>query len=431
MYVVQRGTRFTGYYRKGGKRLSAGTWASYDEAKSSALRAELLGLEGASRANLTLSTYFDKWIKSVDLMPITKKNYQLTFRTYVRDRIGNSPVSQIDRGAVSSLLDQLRDDGVGRATIGQVKACLGSMFKSLVEKNQIESNPTHGIQLKRNQADISHVLEPDDFKKILQHLPSGGAKLLAQFLAVSGCRFGEATEVRVKDFNFRTGEVFIQRRVSDLGAVYNNGQRFRVIEATKSGHKRSVMLSKALLQEIQGYVSTKALDKDDLLFPRTIVLTAGKLEASRKAVPNEKFEKDGKQFQHGTLYAYVYGRCRCEPCREAKSKQYQKTKQQVKPYQKPYQKPQVKSYIDDKSHLPREVWRKTWNKAIAKSGIGWTPRTHDLRHANATQLLKNGVDVHEVKERLGHQSIKTTERYLHRIRHQQSKASEIANDFME
>jgi site-specific recombinase XerD len=45
--------------------------------------------------------------------------------------------------------------------------------------------------------------------------------------------------------------------------------------------------------------------------------------------------------------------------------------------------------------------------------------------------LKGGVDVHEVKERLGHQSITTTERYLHRIRHQQSKAAEVVNDFLE
>jgi site-specific recombinase XerD len=101
----------------------------------------------------------------------------------------------------------------------------------------------------------------------------------------------------------------------------------------------------------------------------------------------------------------------------------------AKPHQKAEQK--QKRFIDNKSHMPRDVWRTTWNKAIAKSAIGWLPRTHDLRHANATQLLKNGVDVHEVKERLGHQSIKTTERYLHRLRSHQSKASESANDYLE
>jgi site-specific recombinase XerD len=101
----------------------------------------------------------------------------------------------------------------------------------------------------------------------------------------------------------------------------------------------------------------------------------------------------------------------------------------AKPYEKAKQK--QASFIDQTSHLPRNIWRNIWNKAIDKSAIGWLPRTHDLRHANATQLLKNGIDVHEVKERLGHQSIKTTERYLHRLRSHQSKASESANGYLE
>jgi len=295
------------------------------------------------------------------------------------------------------------------------------MYRSVLEENPtFGANPTHGLKIKQTQPDFQNVLEPEDFKKILSHLPTQGAKLLAQFLAISGCRFGEATEIRVKDFNFTTGEVYVQRRVSELGERYTKAERFRVIEGTKSGRKRSVSLSKALLQEIKAYVSANGMRKDDLLFPRTITLTAGKLESSRGTQdPREPFSRDGKHFQHGSLYAYTHGGCRCEDCREARRKSGNSKPKQVT------------AMIDDTSHLPRGVWRTTWNKAIAKSGIGWNPRTHDLRHANATQLLKNGVDVHEVKERLGHQSIKTTERYLHRIRHQQSKAGELANDFME
>ena len=69
-------------------------------------------------------------------------------------------------------------------------------------------------------------------------------------------------------------------------------------------------------------------------------------------------------------------------------------------------------------------------RAIAEAGLSWIPRTHDLRHANATMLLKNGVDVHEVKERLGHSSIQTTERYLHRVQHLKSKAAEAVSEFL-
>ena len=423
-YVVQRGKRFTAYYRLEGKRLSAGTWDSYAQAEASGMRAEVLGVSKPSEADSSLSDYFDKWILTADLMPITKKNYAMTFRTYVRERLGSNQVTSISAREIRKLLSDLRLEGVKPATLGQVKACLGSAFASLVESEDIATNPTHGIKVKVSQPDLVSVLEPAEFKKILSNLPGGtgsGAKLLAKMLVISGVRFGEATELRVKDFNFNSGEVFIQRRVSELGKSYNSGERFKVIDATKSGRKRSVTLSKALLHEVQGYVLTNSLRKDDLLFPISVVLTAGKLEPSREIDTLEQYVTEGKRFKHGTLYSYTRGGCRCQACGKA-IREYRQARSQTKGRQ---------TMIEKTSHLPRGVWRTTWNKAIAKSGIGWKPRTHDLRHANATQLLKNGVDVHEVKERLGHQSIKTTERYLHRIRNQQSKAGELANDFME
>lgn len=42
-------------------------------------------------------------------------------------------------------------------------------------------------------------------------------------------------------------------------------------------------------------------------------------------------------------------------------------------------------------------------------------RLHDLRHAHASWLLAGGADLQVVKERLGHASIATTERYLHTL----------------
>jgi len=418
-YVVKRNSRFTGYYRRGGKRLSAGTWDTEIDAMYHATKAEQSGFYEPSRAVLTLASYIDQWLSVANLMPITKKGYKSVLEKYVMPKIGDLQVTTISARQISKLLDDLKLEGVGSATLGQVKASLGSAFSKLVETGELTSNPTHGIKIKSHHEDLQNVLEPEDFKQIVSNLQTQGAKLLARFLVASGCRFGEATEIRVKDINFKTGELFVQRRVSDLGK--SHASRFLVIDATKSGKKRSLMLSKALLQDIQGYVSAKALSKDDLLFSRSLVAEPHKLEPSRGTKSARPFELDGKKFQHGTLYAYTHGRCRCEACRKSVRKHRQKAK--------PYQKQQ--RFIDKTSHLPRDVWRTIWNKAIAKSAIGWSPRTHDLRHANATQLLKGGVDVHEVKERLGHQSIKTTERYLHRLRHNQSKAGELANDFLE
>ena len=53
--------------------------------------------------------------------------------------------------------------------------------------------------------------------------------------------------------------------------------------------------------------------------------------------------------------------------------------------------------------------KKTLQEANLKSY--WSP--HTRRHTFATRLISGGTPLHEVKEIMGHQSIKTTEKYLH------------------
>jgi hypothetical protein len=227
--------------------------------------------------------------------------------------------------------------------------------------------------------------------------------------------------------------------VSDVGKELNNGERFLVVPATKNGHKRTVTLSASLIAEVKAFVIAKALSKEELVFSKHLVLDEGKIVSPSKS-EGKPYKEGNKTFQHATAYSYNVGGCRCSQCKQAvKEYRSQYRKDKAKGKGESLSRSQSNSRSDSRSqsnsrserHLPRDRWRTTWNEAITQSGIGWYPKTHDLRHANATLLLKGGVDVHEVKERLGHQSITTTERYLHRIRHQQSKAAEVVNDYLE
>ena len=370
-YVQQRGTRFTGYYRdKFGKKQSAGTFADKSEALHQAKRAEETGTAGGFRLTMTLSDYVKHWLPTADLLPMTKKNYESTLRTHVLPLLGRKTVGTISRSDVRQMLDTLRQAGYSTSIRQQAKASLGSALKALVEVDQLEVNPTHKIAIKRiDNSEYRDVLEPEQFKAIAEELPTDEAKLFATLLVSSGLRFGEAAELRARDLNLATDELYVQRRVSDLGAVRNGGERFLVIQGTKSGKKRSLVLTEAMVQRLADHISKHDIKHDQLLFSKRLV----KPSASNNSQP---------------------------------------------------------SYANTTGHLPRDTWRRMWKQAVTNAGMDWLPRTHDLRHANATVMLKNGIDLHEVKERLGHSSIRTTEGYLHRMKSQQSKASDAVSEFL-
>ena len=439
-YVIKRKDRYTAYYKAEGKTKSAGTYPSRAKALQAGILAEQGVLNLLPNNQPTFDNYVEKLVVRTDVRVITRKTYLTLIKKYAQPSFANKPIASITKRDIRKLFDQLMlENNISKSTLSHLKTSLGYLFRLAVEDEAIATNPTHRIRIPLAKPDPTYTLEPKDFQRIQKNLPTEGARLFARFLVGSGCRYGEATELRVKDFNFQSKEVYIRRTVSDVGKDYNNGDRFLIVSATKNNNKRTVVLSAAVIAEIQAFVTAKALAKEDLVFSKHLVEMPSKIASPSKSI-GESYTVGSRVFQHSTAYSYNVGGCRCEACKQAvreyrnhwrKDRKKGKGKSLSKSQSRSRSNSKSESLSKSESHLPRDRWRTIWNEAIKKSGIGWYPTTHDLRHANATQLLKNGVDVHEVKERLGHQSIVTTERYLHRIRHQQSKASELVNDYLE
>lgn len=63
-------------------------------------------------------------------------------------------------------------------------------------------------------------------------------------------------------------------------------------------------------------------------------------------------------------------------------------------------------------YSPRSL-QQVVKQAAVRAGIIRTVTAHMLRHSYATHLLEDGIDIRYIQDVLGHNSIKTTERYTH------------------
>jgi integrase len=191
-----------------------------------------------------------------------------------------------------------------------------------------------------------------------------------------------------------------------------DGKRFVIKEYPKDEEHRQLRLSKQIVDKIDTHVETDGLGPEDLLFAVRSVPTQRTLKAVPDprtlgvTAPNEK----GRQYRHGTMTAYTLGKCRCQHCRDT----YAIYRAQRRAGGK--DEPRRPRTLTTDGHIPRSWFRaKVWGPARDRAGLESAVRVYDLRHAHASWLLAGGADIQVVKERLGHGSIVTTQKYLHSL----------------
>jgi integrase len=410
--------RYTAYYLDlRGRETSAGTFATKREADKAWQRAEAKVAEGragtGARGRQTFRRYVEEeWLPHHVMEPSTREGYTYSLYAHILDWFGDMRMIDVLPSHVREWVSGLKEQGLSPATVRLNKAVLSAVFTTALNDQVTVLHPCKGVKTPTVPTKPLRIVTPHEFDQLYRELPDDLARLVVEVDIDSGMRWGELTELRVKDFDFSNHLVTISRAVVEVNAKFHpTGDRFLVKEYPKDRDYRRIRLSPLVVDHVKSRVTDHGLGPDDLIFtyvPPTTTRRTPPAAVSDLGLtePNAA----GRQYRHGTLSAYSAGRCRGEHCRSAYAEYRAARRQAGNDSPRP-----ARTWQSD-GHVPRRWFREQVLKpALIRSAIGVDVKMHGLRHAHASWLLAGGADLQVVKERLGHGTIATTEKYLHTL----------------
>ncbi len=401
-----------------GQERSAGTFPNKKDSDDAWKKAEVsvkAGKQGdPGRGRQTFQVYvLEKWLPHHQLEPGVRSNYAGQISKHLIPFFGPMKMRDILPEHVREWVTYMKARDASARTIEYCKgSILNAIFTTALEDEVVTIHPSRGVKTPPVPDKPRRIITAAQFDLLYQALPDAGARLLVETGIESGMRWGELAEVRVRDLDFATCILTVSRAVVELSqADHPDGGRFLVKDYPKDKEYRRFRLSQQITGKIAAHVSANDLGDDDLLFtyqspgqPRSRPRGTAASPPPGMTEPNE----NGRQYRHGTLTAYNAAKCRCEHCRGAYATYRAARRATGK------DDPRAPRARDSDGHIPADWFRhQVWYPARKAAGLGRV-RVHDLRHAHASWLLAGGADLQVVKERLGHASIATTEKYLHK-----------------
>jgi integron integrase len=209
----------------------------------------------------------------------------------------------------------------------------------------------------RRKPKIPTVLSKQEASSIIDEL-SGIQQLITQLMYGSGLRISEALNLRVKDIDFDNRGLYVMEGKGDKS--------------------RRTLLPEALIRPIKNQITfVKHALETDLAIGKAGVFMPDSL--SRKW-PNAQYELAWQYLFPSHVYS-------------------------IDP----------RSNIERRHHISPDQIRRAIKRASMKLGLTKRVSCHTFRHSFATELLRQGTDLRNIQEILGHSSVETTQIYTHVI----------------
>jgi integrase len=411
--------RYTAVYvdLRGSER-SAGTFASEKAANRAWQQAEVELRQGRvgdpTRGRQSFQRYVEeKWLPNHVLEPTTREKYTYYLGAHIFPGLGPMKMADIFPEHIREWIAWMQREGRSAWTIQYCKSSiLSSIFTTALNDQVTYIHPCRGVKIPSVPTTPRTIITPEQFDVLYAALPDADAQLLVETAIETGLRWGELAELRVGDVDLVSRVLTVSRKVIELNRRFHpDGKRFLVVDYPKDKEYRRLKLSVQIAAKLTAHIKRGNLRSGALLFARHAAASASlrvvpEPDTLGLTEPNEA----GRRYRHGTLSAYNAGRCRCAHCRGAFADYRARRRAANGP---PNRQPRP---VGEGGHIGRDWFRRSvWRPACEAAGLTAMPRFHDLRHSHASWLLAGGADLQVVKERLGHASIMTTQRYLHTL----------------
>lgn len=410
--------RYTAYYVDvKGRERSAGTFGSKKKAEKEWQAAESRVNQGRvgdpARGRQRFRDYVTRtWLPNHVIEVSTRQSYTYSIHRHILPEFGDMRMVDVLPEHIRAWVANLQNDGVKPPTIQYNKTILSAIFTTALNDQVTFIHPCRGVKTPPVSRKPLTIVTPEQFDALYQALPDETSKLLVETAIETGLRWGELSELRRRDVEFGTRMLTVCRAVVEVNPKFHpDGGRFLVKDYPKDREYRRLKLTANIAGKLKTDADDKAMSSGQLFFIWSQEGPAARVnvtipEGLGLTEPNSK----GRQYRHGTTTAYAAGRCRCRYCRAAITA-YRAGRRALGK-----DNPRTPRRRDTDGHIPADWFRRrVWQPALAAAGLVDGVRIHDLRHAHASWLLAGGADLQVVKERLGHTSIATTERYLHTL----------------
>ena len=294
----------------------------------------------------------------------TRRDYAAMLRRSIAPALGSIPITILTRDDVAKWVNE--QSNVRPKTVKNRHSLLSAALTSAVQADLIPSNPALGVRMPTAVEEEMCFLTQAEFARLVTLTPPRWRPLVL-FLGATGMRWGEATALTVGAVNLTAGEIRITQAWKETRGA---GQKLGPPK-TKRG-RRTIPVPSVCRPDLE------ALTRDQA--PTTFLFRNTR----------------GNPVRHNSFWGTVW-----EPLVHVFAGDIKRT-------------------IKGKRGRPKVTWEIV--------GEGKRPRIHDLRHSHASVMIANGINLYDLRHRLGHESITTTaDTYGHMLPEAQVQAERAAS----